>query len=182
MSADAPAEPIELVSPDPVWPARYAAEERLLRDVLGALALRIDHVGSTSIPGIDAKPIIDIQVSVASLHPLDRWRERLAAAGYRHAPSEDDGHYPFFHKPEDWPHSHHVHVCASGSWDERRHLAFCAYLRDHPGEAREYERVKHRLAKLHSAATMASRNAYADAKSEFIAGATERALAAGYPR
>src|SRR5689334_18382943 len=110
--------------------------------MLGALALRIDHHGSTAVPGLRAKPIIDIQVSVASLQPLSRFSERLAVIGYSHVPHPDDAFCPFFHRPSEWPHTHHVHLVQRGGAEERRTLAFRDYLRAHPSVAREYERLK----------------------------------------
>ena len=70
---------LEIVAYDPDWPAAFEAEAIRLRSALGALALRIDHNGSTSITGLSAKPIIDIQVSVASLQPIAAYDERLRA-------------------------------------------------------------------------------------------------------
>ena len=99
-----------------------------------------------------------------------------------HVPHPDDIHYPFLHRPAEWPHTHHIHVCEAGSQTERKHLAFRDFLREHPDSARQYEDLKYQLAAQHSAATFESRNAYADAKSSFIEPLIERALAAGYPR
>ena len=173
---------IEIAAHDPEWAVAYQREWTRLRDSLGEIAVRIDHVGSTSIPGIGAKPVIDIQISVEALHPMDPYRERLARVGYRHQPFPDDNSYPFFHKPHSWPHSHHVHVCVAHGDMEQRHLAFCAYLRDHKDAAADYEQLKRSLARIHSAATMESRNAYSDAKSTFIRDIVTHALAEGYPR
>ena len=75
---------LEVVPYDPGWPAAFEAEAMRLRTALGPLALRIDHNGSTSIPGLGAKPIIDIQVSVATLQPIAAYGERLQAIGYVH--------------------------------------------------------------------------------------------------
>ena len=72
---------LEIVAYDPDWPAAFEAEAIRLRSAPGALALRIDHNGSTSITGLSAKPIIDIQVSVASLQPIAAYDERLRAIG-----------------------------------------------------------------------------------------------------
>ena len=126
------AEEIELVPYDAGWPAAFAAEAARIRAALGALALRIDHNGSTSIQGLRAKPIIDIQVSVAALQPLAAYATPLEGLGYTHVPHADDAFAPFFHRPADWPHSHHVHVVEYGGREERRTLAFRDYLRDHP--------------------------------------------------
>jgi GrpB-like predicted nucleotidyltransferase (UPF0157 family) len=161
--------PIEIVPYDPTWPARFEEEAARLSQALGDLAVAIEHIGSTSVPGLAAKPVVDIQISVARLDPLDTILEPLAGAGYTHAPSDWDAFYPFFHKPATWPHAFHVHVCTAGGREERRHLAFRDHLRAHPDAAREYEALKRRLAAVHSAETIESRQAYSDAKSEFIA-------------
>lgn len=176
------ADPIVVVPYDRRWPARFAAEAARLGDALGAVALRIDHVGSTSIPGIAAKDVVDIQVSVSDLGAFERFGDPLLAAGSVRGLVADDPAYPFFHKPAAWPHTFHVHVCAHAGPEERRHLAFCQYLRDNPPDAEAYEREKRGLARIHNAATMASRNAYADAKTPFIQSVVERAFAEGYPR
>ena len=82
---------------------------------LGPLALLIEQHGSTSVVGLAAKPVIDIQVSVATLHPLDRYITPLAVLGYVHVPHQDDAVCPYFHKPKTWPHTHHVHIDSKDS-------------------------------------------------------------------
>ncbi len=77
---------LELVPYDPAWPRDFAAERDRIATVLGVLALRIDHNGSTSIPGLAAKPIIDIQISVERLHPIEAYAPQLAELGYVHVP------------------------------------------------------------------------------------------------
>jgi len=173
---------LEIVAYDAVWPRAFAAERDRIAAALGDVALRIDHHGSTAVPGLAAKPVIDIQVSVRRLQPLAAYAGPLARLGYVHVPHADDAFCPFFHRPAAWPHTHHVHVVESGGAEERRTLAFRDYLRAHPETAREYEQLKRRLATQHSAATFASRQAFADAKAEFVGRVTERALAAGLPR
>jgi GrpB-like predicted nucleotidyltransferase (UPF0157 family) len=173
---------LEIVSCDPDWPAAFEAEAMRLRSALGALALRIDHNGSTSIAGLSAKPIIDIQVSVASLQPIEPYEERLRTIGYVHVPHPDDSFCPFFHRPRRWPHSHHVHLVESGGGEERRTLAFRDYLREHPAAAHRYEGLKRQLAGKIAAADRGSREAYARAKTDFIERIVAMALSAGYPR
>src|SRR5205807_730222 len=112
------------------WPARFVAEAARLHDALGGVAVRIDHVGSTSVPGLAAKPVIDIQVSVASLVPDDGYRSPLQEEGYRFVPDPDMPDYPFFRWPRSGPAEYHVHVCQAGGEEERRHLAFRNRLRD----------------------------------------------------
>jgi GrpB-like predicted nucleotidyltransferase (UPF0157 family) len=159
----------------------FAAERDRIAAVLGDLAMRIDHHGSTSVPGLGAKPVIDIQVSVRRLEPIGAYSTPLARLDYVHVPHPDDSFCPFFHRPAAWPHTHHVHVVQSGGAEERRTLAFRDYLREHPDAARAYEDLKRELAPLHSTATFVSRQAYADAKTGFITRITERALAEGFP-
>jgi GrpB-like predicted nucleotidyltransferase (UPF0157 family) len=173
---------LEIVPYDPDWPAAFQAEAGRIRAALRRLALRIDHHGSTSVPGLAAKPVIDIQVSVADLQPIDRYRQPLQSIGYHHRPHADDAFCPFFHRPRAWPHSHHVHVVRAGDLEEQRTLAFRDYLRAHPDSAAAYATLKRRLAPQFSAATHGLRQAYAEAKTEFIERVIARAFAEGYPR
>jgi GrpB-like predicted nucleotidyltransferase (UPF0157 family) len=171
---------LEVVPYDPAWPAAFEAEAIRLRTALGTLALRIDHHGSTSVPGLGAKPIIDIQVSVTALQPMAAYRERLQAIGYVHVPHPDDSFCPFFRRPPQWPHSHHVHVVEGGGAEERRTLAFRDYLREHAAAAREYEHLKQDLAMQLAASSGESREAYAHAKTDFIERVVAIALSNGY--
>ena len=162
------APPFEIVPYDPAWAAAFEAEAARLRVALGAVAVRIDHHGSTSVPGLAAKPIIDIQISVATLRPMATYADPLVSLGYVHLPDPDDAVCPFFHRPAEWPHTHHVHVVEAGGVEERRTLAFRDYLRAHPNVAAEYERLKHAIAARLSPRDAEAREAYARAKSEFI--------------
>jgi GrpB-like predicted nucleotidyltransferase (UPF0157 family) len=153
-----------------------------LRRALGTLALRVDHNGSTAIPGLAAKAVIDMQVSVAALQPMDRYRAPLVELGYLHVPHVDDALCPFFHRPSTWPHTHHVHVVQAGAIEELRTLAFRDYLREHPGVSREYEALKRDLAARSVATDPESREEYARGKSDFVERVVATALAAGYPR
>jgi GrpB-like predicted nucleotidyltransferase (UPF0157 family) len=167
---------------DPAWPGSFEVEAKRIGSALGSAALRIDHVGSTAVPGLAAKPVIDIQVSVRVLHPLEPHLLPLVGLGYTHVPHPDDATHPFLHRPSEWPHSHHVHLCEAGGREERRNLAFRDFLREHPEEAASYSAEKRRLASGFSASSFESRNAYAEAKSAFIEPIIERALALGYPQ
>src|SRR6185503_18567304 len=161
--------PVPDIAPyDPSWPAMFEAEAVRLHRVLGPLALRIDHHGSTAVPGLAAKPVIDIQISVATLRPLESYGRPLESLGYLHVPHVDDAVCPFFHRPSQWPHSHHVHVVEAGGEEERRTLAFRDFLRDHVEFKREYAELKRALAVRYDGDLPADREAYAMAKSEFI--------------
>src|SRR5262249_6683541 len=132
--------------------------------------------------GLAANTIIGIQIAIADLGPLAEYAARLARLGYVHVPHPDDAFCPFFHRPAAWPHTHHVHLVRSGGAEERQTLAFRDYLREHPDAALAYERLKRALAARHSAATFDSRQAYADAKTEFVTRIMAQALAEGLPR
>ena len=172
---------LEVLPYDVHWPAEFEVEAARLRAALGSIALRVDHHGSTSIPGLAAKPIIDIQVSVAALQPIAAYSACLQAVGYVHLPHPDDSFCPFFYRPHRWPHSHHVHVVQAGGVEERRTLAFRDYLREHPDVAREYEQLKRGLAAQFAAAGHEAREAYARAKSDFIERIIGKALRSGHP-
>ena len=172
---------LQIVAYDPRWVREFDAERDRLARTLGGLAHRIDHHGSTAVPGLEAKPIIDIQVSVERLQPIRRYAEPLAMLGYFHVPHVDDAVCPFFHRPDQWPHTHHVHVVQSGGHEERRTLAFRDFLREHGDVALEYVTLKKHLAMLVDATQLSSREAYANAKSEFVERVVQKALAAGYP-
>jgi len=166
---------------DPTWASGFERERDRIADALGALARRIDHNGSTAVPGLDAKPIIDIQISVDSLEPLAAYAQPLTAIGYTHLPHADDATCPFFHRPADWPHTHHVHVVQFGGDEERRTLAFRDFLREHADVARDYAALKRDLASRFAASDASAREDYARAKGDFIERVVQIALAAGYP-
>jgi GrpB-like predicted nucleotidyltransferase (UPF0157 family) len=172
---------IEIVPYDPGWPVAFAAEAERLQRALNGLALRIDHHGSTAIPGLAAKAIIDIQISVATLQPLTAYGSKLEGAGYSHLPHADDAVCPFFYRPAEWPHTHHVHVVEAGGREERRTLAFRDYLRDHVDTARDYERLKRLIAIQIAGDDPDSREEYARRKTDFIEQVVANALRSGYP-
>ena len=154
---------------NPQWPVLFTEEARRLYAGFGSAALRIEHVGSTSVPGLAAKPVIDIQVSVDSLLPHGRHVNTMVMLGYCHVALDNfDLVYPFFHKPAAWPSTHHVHLCEAAAEQEWKHLAFRDYLRAHPRTARTYEALKRELARIHDGGTPQSMEAYSLAKSEFV--------------
>jgi GrpB-like predicted nucleotidyltransferase (UPF0157 family) len=163
---------------DPGWATAFETERIRLADALGPLARRIDHNGSTSVPGLAAKPIIDIQISVDRLQPLHAYAAPLQALGYTHLPhAEDDLVCPFFHRPATWPHTHHIHVVEHGGDEERRTLLFRDYLREHADAKQAYADLKQRLAPQFNATDPGAREAYAQAKTDFIERMIRLALA-----
>lgn len=165
------AEPIIIKPYDPEWPRAFQRERTAIAEALGAVAVRIEHHGSTAVPGLAAKPVIDIQISVVGLQPMSPYAPRLAALGYTHVPHADDARCPYFFREADpprRPYRHHVHVVEAGGAEERRTLAFRDRLRADPTAAREYETLKRRLASQHNGTTPASMQAYVNGKTEFI--------------
>jgi len=164
---------IRIVEHHPAWPSLADAEMRRIADALGEVAVRVDHVGSTAVPGLAAKPIIDLQLSVTAIDRVEIYREPLERLGYLFVPDPESPDVHLFAKPAERPRTHHLHVCESGSGHERRHLAVRDFLRANPSEAAEYEALKRRLAAEHPE----DRLAYIDAKEAFMAALEARALA-----
>ena len=154
---------IEIVAYDPAWPGRFAKLGRELRAGLGEVALRIDHIGSTSVPGLAAKPIIDLQVSVASFEPLEAFRKPLERLGYVYRTDNPERTKRYFREPPGRRRTH-VHVRRAGSFSEQWALLFRDYLRARRDVALEYEAVKRRLAVRFGD----DRRGYTDAKVPFM--------------
>ena len=136
---------IEIVDYDPSWPARFEAECALVRGALGDVVVDIHHIGSTAVPGLAAKPIIDILLEVEDLVALDSLNSEMEAIGYRPMGELGIPGRRYFPKGGD-SRSHHVHAFVCGDPNVGRHLAFRDYLRRHPEVAREYAEVKRRVA------------------------------------
>ncbi|MET0615070.1 MAG: GrpB family protein [Thermoleophilaceae bacterium] len=140
---------IRIMGADCAWPAQADAEMRRIRDELGDIAVRVDHVGSTAVPALAAKPIIDLQLSVPRIGSLPQYRDPLERLGYLFVPDPESPDFHLFALPTERPRTHHLHVCESGSEHERRHLAVRDFLRAHPVEAARYEALKRELADRH---------------------------------
>jgi GrpB-like predicted nucleotidyltransferase (UPF0157 family) len=125
---------------DPEWLIRYGRWREILVDSLGDVAIGIEHIGSTSVPGLPAKPIIDVQVSVADLSREDLYVPPLESVGLQLRSRDDLHRYfrPFPHMVRDI----HVHVCEAGSLWEAEHLEFRDFLRAHPEACARYAQAK----------------------------------------
>lgn len=181
-AARAAAEPVAVVDYDPAWPARFEEEAARLRALLPAGLLgRIEHMGSTAVPGLAAKPIIDIVVEVPD---LERVRSEIAPIlereGYTFlwrptSPGDSDIAYAWFIRRDGaGRRTHHVHFLPPGSphWDR---IVFRDWLRARPEEAAAYGALKRRAAAEHGG----DRAAYAAAKGRFIRAALARARREG---
>jgi GrpB-like predicted nucleotidyltransferase (UPF0157 family) len=145
---------------NPLWPREFETIRRSLAETLGTLALRIDHIGSTSVPGLGAKDVIDVQITVAALTP--EVGEKLIAAGYAgreeirydHVPPGEDDEpglwAKFFFNEPPGERRANIHVRAAGNPNQRYPLLFRDYLRAHPSSARTVELVKRTLARYHA--------------------------------
>lgn len=136
---------------DPSWPRLFAEEAAVLRGALGPEDVAIEHIGSTAVPGLPAKPIIDIMAGLADWDGFGLVVERLAAVGYRYTPEaeKDDPSRKVFRKgPSDLSHlrTHHLHVTDLDGFYWQRMLAFRDRLRQHPDEAAAYVALKRELA------------------------------------
>ena len=158
---------------DEGWPDRFAQEaDRIVAAIPEGTVARIDHVGSTSVPGLAAKPIIDIQLSLRSMVPRSTYVEPLVALGYRWVLDPWDDQHEYFSLSEGEERAVQIHACESGSPWERRHLAFRDALRSDWDTAASYEALKRRLASDHPRDIMA----YVDGKTGFVRGIEARQL------
>jgi GrpB-like predicted nucleotidyltransferase (UPF0157 family) len=154
---------IEIHTYDPEWPHRFAIIGQALRTSLGQVAERIDHIGSTAVQGLAAKPIIDVQISVADFEPLEAYRLPLERLGYVFRAENLELTKRYFREAPGTPRTH-IHVRRIGSWAEQYALLFRDYMRAHPAEANAYATIKRTLA----AQLADNREAYTDAKQPYI--------------
>jgi GrpB-like predicted nucleotidyltransferase (UPF0157 family) len=171
-----PETPVEIVGHDSEWPLRFQEEAEKLRLALAQwLVGPIEHIGSTAVPGLAAKPVIDI---IAGVRTLDASRPAIAAAselGYCYASYKADVEH-WFCKPSPTLRTHHLHLVPVGSPQWIRPIAFRDYLRTYPSVRDEYEVLKREFAARHRL----DREAYTLAKSPFIDRVTEAALQEGF--
>lgn len=170
--------PIRFVEYDPAWPALYAREEARIRAALGDRVLRIEHTGSTSVPGLAAKPIIDITMIVADVTDEPAFVPDLAAAGYvlRIRESEPDWYdHRVFKGPDT---NVNLHVFSHGCVELERMVGFRDWLRTHDDDRQLYESTKRELI----GRDWAYVQHYADAKTEVVESIIARAgLPGGRP-
>jgi GrpB-like predicted nucleotidyltransferase (UPF0157 family) len=155
-------DPIRVVVYDPEWPTLFVERAAALRAALGEVALRIDHIGSTAVPGLAAKPIIDIQISVASFEPLDAFRVPFERLGYVFRVDNQEQTKRYFREPPGSRRTH-IHVRRAGSFSEQLALLFRDFMRTHPDWANRYGELKIALADGHAR----DRERYTDQKRPF---------------
>jgi len=161
--------PIQLAAYDPAWPRLYAREAARVRAILGDRVRRLEHVGSTSVPGLAAKPIIDMVLAVSDSADEPAYVPDLEAAGYVLRIREPDW---FEHRLFKGPDTNvNLHVYTDGEPEIERMVGFRDYLRTHDDERALYERTKRELAGRRWKYVQN----YADAKSEVVVGILARA-------
>ena len=153
---------IDLAPYDPAWPSLFARLEQTIRQALGDDVLLLEHVGSTSVPGLSAKPIIDMVLVVADSSDEPSYVPRLEEVGFGLRIREPDWHEHRMLKPAD--RKTHLHVFSAGCEEIERMLLFRDWLRNQPDDRLRYEEAKQELA----ARTWKYRQNYADAKTTVI--------------
>jgi GrpB-like predicted nucleotidyltransferase (UPF0157 family) len=159
-------DPITVVPYDAAWPARFRIEGQLIRIALGDLAPHIEHIGSTAVPGLAAKPIIDILVGVRSLADFERHYDRLGIYGYEYIP-EYERVLPdrrFFKRVVRGVRTHHVHVVEFNGLYWKRYMKFRDTLRGDTRLSVRYAELKRHLA----ARFRFDRDAYTNGKTGFV--------------
>ncbi|MBN2543978.1 GrpB family protein [bacterium] len=170
--------PIVIVEYDPRWSPIFLEEKRVIVQTIGDFVIDIEHIGSTAVPGLGAKPVVDIMATVDSAECADQCLPRLAKIGYDDvtpqpgqtewfyclgkSPDSTDGRFQYFH----------LHLVLAGSGFFKKHLLFRDYLRNNPEVARDYYRLKVKLAARYGS----DRLGYNEAKTEFIESALADAV------
>ncbi len=173
-------EPISLVDHDPAWAVRFAEQQARLSVLLAPwLAGPIEHVGSTSVPGLRAKPIVDLLAAVATLDAAQAAIPMLQEAGWLFWPDDPNRHYRlWFLRPRPDARTHHLQVIAQGHPAARALIVFRDALRDDSDLRARYAALKDQLAEQHRT----DREAYTNAKAEFVRAVLQSKGAAEPPR
>jgi GrpB-like predicted nucleotidyltransferase (UPF0157 family) len=165
--------PIVIADYDPEWPTLYQAERRRLESALAPIIQQVEHIGSTSVPGLGAKPIVDISVSVQNLHDVDGFVAGLEALGYEDARINPAFQRRLFTKGPYNEGTHHLHFTVHGSPVWAGPILLRDYLRAHPEAAARYEQVKRDSAARHRS----DLNGYHDEKALCVTALMEQAEA-----
>jgi GrpB-like predicted nucleotidyltransferase (UPF0157 family) len=168
-----PRPPISVVPYDPLWPREFDRASAEVLTALGPTLLAIHHIGSTSIPGLHAKPVIDMLAVAADLAAIDQRSAAVERLGYEVMGEFGIAGRRYFRRDDPTGRrTHQIHAFADGSPHVRRHLAFRDFMRAHPALAGEYGQLKRSLAAAHPH----DMEAYIDGKDAFIKEMQSRAL------
>jgi GrpB-like predicted nucleotidyltransferase (UPF0157 family) len=161
---------IVVVDYDPGWPQRFELQQQKILVALGERALSVDHIGSTSVPGLAAKPIIDICLAVSDSSDEESYLAPLEAAGYELRVREPDFHEHRMVRTH--AHDVHVHIFTQGSGEIDRYLTFRDWLRHHDADRELYASTKRELAER----DWPTMQHYADAKTDVVEAIIRRSL------
>lgn len=156
-------DPIIVVPYNPVWVAQFKAIAHPIRQALGDTALYIHHIGSTAVPNLAAKPVIDIQILVSDFEPFDEIQQPIEAIGYQWRSDNPDLTKLYFRETGNMPRTH-IHMRRVGSWSAEFALLFRDYLRANHEDCEKYAKLKFQLADKFRH----HRNEYVEAKSPLI--------------
>jgi GrpB-like predicted nucleotidyltransferase (UPF0157 family) len=148
------------------WALSFNEEKKLLEDILSDIAISIEHIGSTSVRGLGAKPIIDIMIGVYNLKEVDDFIELLSNIGYEHVFHKEFPNRRFFRKGLWRAGTHHLHIYKYESEEWNSNILFRNYLRKHPNVRNQYNQLKIELVQKYSC----DRVGYTEAKAPFITG------------
>lgn len=146
------------------WPLAYIQEARKIKELLGQKVIAIEHIGSTSVQGLGAKPVIDFMIGVGDLTEVEEFIAPLATIGFEHVYHKEFPNRRFFRKGAKRAGTHHLHVYKYESEEWRNQLLFRDYLRTHPDVLKRYNDLKQSLAEKYRN----DRVAYTSAKNPFI--------------
>ena len=164
---------VRLVPYDPAWPDFFSAEASRLNGALSPLPIVLEHIGSTAVPGLLAKPVLDVLAGFADDTHVKPYIERIVTSGYVHRGNQGIPGREFFRRGN--PRAYHVHLTAIGSAFWHEHLGFRDYLRTHNAVRDDYARLKQALA----ARFPDDRDAYIDGKTRFVRGIVKLATRSG---
>jgi len=136
---------VEVQPFNPLWVSKFQVEADNLRAIFGEEIIDIHHIGSTSVPGLASKPIIDIMPVVLDINRIDEYNEKMASRGFESKGENGISGRRYFTKGGN-NRSHHIHIYSSDNPQIQRHLAFRDYLRTHPDVAKKYGDLKVELA------------------------------------
>lgn len=163
---------ITVLNYDPEWPLKYERERKAIAEILDGNGISIYHIGSTSVPGLAAKPIIDMMAVVRSLEKVDDARGKFSELGYEYLGEFGIAGRRYFRKGGD-ERTHQIHIFQADDWNNiERHLAFRDYMRTHEKERTEYAKIKTALAQRFPYDI----DGYCDGKDAFVREMEKRAL------
>ncbi|MFS0597959.1 GrpB family protein [Peribacillus frigoritolerans] len=163
--------PIMIENYNPNWVTEFEQEKAKIKEVLKDKPICVEHIGSTSVMGLGAKPILDIMAGVQHLAEVDAFIEPLKSIGYEFVPHKEFPERRFFRKGQWRAGTHHLHIYRLGSEQWKNQLSFRNYLRSHPDVRKQYQQLKMSLAKKHPADIVG----YTKAKAPFILNVMESA-------